>query len=213
MKLAVVAGFGVILASVPAQAAPDCAADADRLRAHLEDAETKTFRWNTTWSVLYGAAAVGQIVLVAIETKPFGTFDTAYRDTLYVGAGKATLALALRLVSPLRVSVPARSEDRCAELVTLRSTLTTLAKQERNAFWLGHIGGLALNLGASAFLWNRHTFTAGAISFAMSFPVGLAGTYTMPRKSWHLWRAEHASWSVAVAVHPERTMFMLAGEI
>ena len=55
--------------------------------------------------------------------------------------------------------------------------------------------------------------TDGAISFAMSFPVGLAGTYSMPRKSWHLWRAERSSWSVAVAVHPERTMFSLAGEI
>ena len=212
MKVAVIVLVAVLGAS-PAHAAPDCAADADRLRAHLEEAETNTFRWNTTWAVLFGTAAVGQVVLAVTETKPFGKFDQAYRDTLYVGAGKATLAFAVRIVTPLHVSVPARNEDRCAELVVLRSTVTTLAQKERDGFWFGHLGGLALNLAASGLLWSRHSFSDGALSFAMSWPVGLLASYTQPRKSWHLWRAEHSSWSVAVAVHPERTMFSLAGEI
>ena len=47
----------------------------------------------------------------------------------------------------------------------------------------------------------------------MSYPVGLASAYTMPRKSWHLWRAERTTWSVSVAVHPERTMFSITGEM
>lgn len=212
MKLAVIT-LSAVLGAAPAHAAPDCTADADRLRAHLEQAERNTFLWNTTWAVLFGSAAVGQIVLAVTETKPFGTFDAAARDTYYVGATKATLALATRVLTPLRVSVPARNEDRCVELVTLRATVTTLANKERRGFWLGHIGGLALNLAATGFLWHRHSFTDGAISFAMSFPVGLASTYTMPRASWKLWRAEKASWSVTVAVHPERTMFSIAGEI
>lgn len=212
MKLAVIA-LAAVLGASPAHAAPDCTADADRLRLHLEQAERNTYLWNTTWAVLFGTAAVGQIVLAVTELKPFGTFDQATRDTYYVGAGKATLALATRVFTPLRVSVPARSDDRCAELVALRSTLATLAKKERQGFWLGHIGGLTLNLAATGFLWHRHSFSDGALSFAMSFPVGLASTYTMPRASWKLWRAEKASWSVAVAIHRARTMFSIAGEI
>jgi hypothetical protein len=212
MRLAALALVAVVGAS-PAQAAPDCAGEADRLRAHLEQARDSAFRWNTTWAILFGTAAVGQVVLAVTETKPFGTFDEATRDTYYVGAGKATLALATRIVTPLRVSVPARSDDRCAELVALRTSVTAIAKKERQSFWLGHVGGLVLNLAASGFLWHRHSFSDGALSFAMSFPVGLASTYTMPRKSWKLWRAERASWSVAVGLHPERTMFSIAGEM
>jgi len=213
MKLAVTAALAAVLASAPAQAAPDCAADADQLRAHLEQADRATFRWNTTWAVLFGAAAVGQVVLAVTEIKPFGTFDAATRDTYYAGAAKATLGLATRVFTPLRVSIPAPSEDRCAELVALRSSLTSVAQKERRGFWLGHIGGMALNLAASGFLWHRHSFSDAAISFAMSYPVGLLHTYTMPRRSWHRWRAERASWSVAVAIHPERTLFSIAGEM
>ncbi len=213
MKIVVATVLATMFAASPAQAAPDCAADADRLRAHLEQADRATFRWNTTWAVLFGAAAVGQVVLAVTEYKPFGTFDAATRDTYYVGAGKATLALATRVFTPLRVSIPAPSEDRCAELVALRVSLKAVANKERQGFWLGHTGGLLLNVAASAYLWNRHSLTDGAISFAMSYPVGLAHTYTMPRKSWHLYRAEQASWSVSVALHPERTMFSIAGEL
>jgi hypothetical protein len=213
MKLAVTAALAAVLASVPAHAAPDCAADADRLRAHLEQADRATFRWNTTWTVLFGAAAVGQVVLAVAEIKPFGTFDAATRDTYYVGAAKATLALGTRVFTPLRVSIPSPNADRCAELLALRASLKVIAKKERQGFWLGHFGGMALNLAASGFLWSRHSFTDGAISFGMSYPVGLLHTYTMPRKSWHLWRSERASWSVSVALHPERTMFSIAGEM
>ncbi len=213
MKLVVAALLAAMLGASAAQAAPDCAADADRLRTHLEQADRATFRWNTVWAVLFGAAAVGQVVLAVAEVKPFGTFDEATRDTYYAGATKATLALGVRVFTPLRVSVPAANADRCAELVALRASLKTIANKERQGFWLGHLGGLVLNLAASGFLWSRHSFSDGAISFAMSYPVGLASSYTMPRKSWHLYRAEQASWSVSVAVHPERTMFSIAREL
>ena len=202
----------MIVAS-PAHASPDCAVDADLLRTHLDQAARATFRWNLAWGILFGGAAVGQVVLAVTETKPFGTFDTAYRDTMYVGAGKAAIGFASRVVMPLGVAVPARSDDRCAELVALRASLTTIAKKERQTFWLTHLGGTALNLAGAAFLWHRHSFSTGAISFAMSFPVGPISAYTLPRKSWHLWRAQRASWSVAIAVHPEHTLFTVAGEI
>ncbi|MBA3455886.1 MAG: hypothetical protein H0T42_22505 [Deltaproteobacteria bacterium] len=213
MKLAAAIVLATVLAASPARAQPDCTADADRLRAHLEQADRATFRWNTTWAILFGTAAVGQVVLAVTEIKPFGTFDAATRDTYYVGATKATLALATRVFTPLRVSIPAPSADRCSELIALRASLSSIANKERQGFWLGHLGGFVLNVAASGLLWHRHSFNDGALSFAMSFPVGLASTYTMPRRSWHLYRAERASWSVGLAIHSERTMFSLSGEI
>ena len=170
MKRLAATVIAAMLGASPVHAAADCAADADRLRAHLEQADTATFRWNTTWTVLFGAAAVGQVVLAVTEYKPFGTFDEATRDTYYVGAGKATLAFATRVFTPLRVSVPAPNEDRCTELVALRASLKAVANKERQGFWLGHTGGLLLNVAASAYLWNRHSLTDGAIAFAMSYP-------------------------------------------
>jgi len=213
VRLVAAAGLVVALLAAPALAGPDCASDADQLRAHLERADTNTFRWNFAWSVLFGAAAVGQVVLAVTETKPFGTFDEAYRDTMYVGAAKATIGLASRVITPLTFDVPARNEDRCAELVALRAALTKIAKKERQSFWLTHLGGTALNLAGGSLLWYLHSFKTGAISFAMSFPVGPISAYTMPRKSWHLWREQRASWAVTVAVNPESTMFSIAGEM
>jgi len=217
VKLACAVGLVVALASelvvAPAYAAPDCAGEADQLRAHLEEADTNTFRWNLAWSVLFGAAAVGQVVLAVTETKPFGTFDDAYRDTMYVGAAKATIGVLSRVVTPLSFTVPDRNADRCAELVALRASLTTIAKKERQSFWLTHLGGTALNLAGVGLLWYRHSFKDGAISFAMSFPIGPIGAYTMPRASWHRWREQNASWSVGITVHPEHTMFSLAGQM
>lgn len=213
MKLVATAGLIIALVAAPAYAGPDCASDADQLRAHLEQADTNTFRWNLAWGVLFGAAAVGQVVLAVTETKPFGTFDDAYRDTMYVGAGKATIGVLSRVITPLSVSMPARNEDRCAELIALRASLTKIAKKERQSFWLTHLGGTALNLAGAGLLWYRHSFKDGAISFAMSFPIGPISAYTMPRKSWHLWREQRASWAVTVAVQPEHTMFSIAGQM
>jgi len=223
MRLAVAAGLAALFVASPAHASPAhtepahaepaCASDADLLRSHLDQAARATFRWNLAWGVLFGGAAVGQVVLAVTETKPFGTFDAAYRDTMYVGAAKATIGMASRIVMPIGVSVPPRSADRCAELVALRASLMTIAGKERRTFWLTHLGGTALNLAGAVYLWHRHSFSTGAISFAMSYPVGPISAYTLPRKSWHLWRDRRASWSVAIAVHPEHTMFTVAGEI
>ena len=81
-------------------------------------------------------------------------------------------------------------------------------------FWpvLNLFGGLALNVAGAAFLWSRRSLSVGAISFAMSYPVGLLSTYTMPRASWHLWRAEHATWTAGNALEPEQAVVTIAGE-
>jgi hypothetical protein len=193
-------------------AAADCANEADRLRSHLEQADISTSRWNLAWTVAFGVAAAGQFTLALTEWNPFGEFDADYRDTLWVGGTKATIGLASRLVFPLGVTVPAANADRCVELAQLREAATGLAKKERQGFWLTHIGGTALNLAGVAVLWKRRSFGVGAISFAISWPVGLTSAYTQPRKTWHLVREEKATWSVGIAPSREQTLLVLGGE-
>lgn len=196
---AVAGALGACLATAaPALAEDACAREADALRAHLVDAERATYRWNLGWTIAFGASSVGQVVLAALEVNPLGTFDTKYRDTLYVGAAKAGLGFVSRLVMPLRVDVPAPLLDRCADRTVLRATLTRLAPKERRLFWLTHLGGMALNLGGMALLWERHGATTGLVSFAISYPVGTLSAYTLPRGSWKRWRAEQAGWIVGV---------------
>ena len=60
----------------------------------------------------------------------------------------------------------------------LRASLTKIAKKERRAFWLTHLGGTALNLASAALLWYRHDLRTGIISFAISYPVGPLSAYT-----------------------------------
>lgn len=190
---------------------PDCAPEADHLRAHLVEADRSTFRWNLGWSIAFGAASAGQLALALAEWNPGGEFDAKYRDTLYVGAAKAGIGLASRIVLPLRARVPAPEADRCAELVALRASVSDLATKERRLFWLTHIGGTALNLAGAALLWQRHSFSTGAVSFAISYPVGVASAYTLPRKSWKLWRAERARWVVTASAGAEQATLSLRG--
>ena len=187
-----------LAAAAPAWADDACAPEAAALRAHLVDAERATYRWNLGWTIAFGAASAGQVALAALEVNPLGTFDANYRDTLYVGAAKAGLGFASRLVLPLAVDVPAPLADRCADRAVLRATLTRLATKERRLFWLTHLGGMALNLGGMALLWERHGATTGLVSFAISYPVGMLSAYTLPRGSWKRWRAERAGWTVGV---------------
>jgi hypothetical protein len=193
----------------PVAAEAACATDADRLRSHLVQAERSSFRWNLSWSIVFGAAAAGQLVLAATETNPLGTFDQDSKETLYVGAAKATIGLASRLVFPLRVSLPAPLADRCEELSALRATVQGMAKKQRQVFWLTHLGGTALNLAGALVLWSRRSFSVGALSFLISYPVGITSAYTLPRKTWKLWRAEAPGWSVGVMPGRERTLFVM----
>ncbi|MBL0214976.1 MAG: hypothetical protein IPQ07_13955 [Myxococcales bacterium] len=202
----------VVLAAVP-RAEAECAQDADRLRSHLEEAATGVRRWNTGWAIAFGGAAVLQATLAVTETKPFGTFDQDYKETMYVGAAKATIGAASRLVLPLRVSIPTPSADRCVELAALRDALATIARKERRTFWLTHLGGFALNVSGALLLWHRRSFKVGAISFLMSFPVGPLSAYTMPRRSWHLYRREAPTWSVGVGLGESAATLNLVGQL
>ena len=197
--------------AAPAHA--DCARDAEALRAHLLEASHAARTWNLAWAIAFGGAAAIQVTLAAAEVNPFGKFTAAYQDTLYVGAAKASVGAAARLVMPLRVDVPAANSDRCAELAALRGSLTAIAKKERQTFWLTHLGGLALNLSGAFLLWHRRTLAVGATSFAISFPIGPLSAYTLPRASWHLWRAQRASWSVGLDAGHGRALVTLGVEL
>jgi hypothetical protein len=203
--------LGTTIAPRDARAA-DCAADADRLRSHLEEARTNTSRWNLAWSVVFGVAAAGQFALAATDYNPLGDFDADYRDTLLVGGTKATIGLASRFVFPLRAYVPAPNADRCVELAELRKAVTAIGKKERQSFWLTHLGGMAVNLAGVGILWYRRSFGVGAVSFAISYPVGITSAYTLPRASWHLWREEKSSWTVGILPSREQTTLVLGGE-
>lgn len=208
---AVVLALVVLAAAPPASA--DCAQDADQLRAHLEDAAPRVRRWNYGWAIAYGGAAVGQLALALTATKPFSTFDQDYKETMYVGAAKATIGAASRLVIPLRVRIPPLEIDRCVELAALRAALKQIGTDEKKTFWLTHLGGFALNVVGSLLLWHRRSFSVGAISFLMSFPIGPLSAYTMPRASWHKYRNESASWSVGVGVGVGQATLNLVGEL
>ncbi len=201
----------LLTAFAPRVVAADCAADADRLRAHLVAVEPAVFRWNTTWTVALGAAAVAQFSLAATETNPFGTFNADFEEAMYVGGTKATIGMLSRIVTPLRVRMPAPNADRCAELTALRASVKKLARQERQNFWLTHAGGLALNLAGGFFLWHRRSFRVGAISVLTSLPVGWLIAYTLPRKTWHFYRDE-PSWTVTVGAGEGQGTLGIAGQ-
>jgi hypothetical protein len=200
----------IAIASRAAVADPVCEQDAAALRAQLEGESARAWRWNTGWGVGFGAVAVGQVALAAARWNPFGPFDDDYKYTLYTGAGKAAIGALARLVIPLRVEVPAPAADACDDARALRRVLEHAAKQERALFWTSHLGGLVVNLGGAAILAHETSWGVAAIAFAIGYPVGLASTYTMPRGSWHAWRALQAATLVPVPV-PGGAAVMLAG--
>ena len=197
MKL-VAALVALVLASPTLVAADDCAPEADELRAHLEDARRSTRRWNLGWGIAFGAAAAGQVALAVTETNPIGPDDERFVDMAYVGAAKATIGMLSHIVLPIGVRVPARQGDRCAELVTLRAELQRIAIKERRSFWLTHLGGFALNVSGALLLWHMHDAKTGLLSFAVSYPVGVASAYTLPRATWKRWRVSITPTAVAV---------------
>ncbi len=202
----------ILASTAPRARAAECSTEADRLRTHLEEADASTSRWQLAWTIAFSAGAAGQFALALAEWNPFGEFDDRYRDTLLVGGTKAAIGAGSRLIFPLRAHVPAPNADRCVELAELRKSITALGKKERQSFWLTHIGGTALNLAGVGVLWYLHSFKTGALSFAISYPVGLTSAYTLPRKSWHMWRDEKASWTVSIAPNREHTLLVLGGE-
>ncbi|MBA3820024.1 MAG: hypothetical protein H0X17_14105 [Deltaproteobacteria bacterium] len=193
--------------------AETCEEEAVALRSHLETEAGRAWRWNYIWAALFGAAAVGQLAFAVAETDPLGgEFDQDTKETLYVGASKATIGVAARVILPLRIPVPAATGDLCSQVPALREALAEAGRRERRSFWLTHLGGTALNLAGAAILTYRRSLRVGAISFAISYPVGPASAYTQPRRSWRQWRDRRASWVVGASGSGEGASLWLGGE-
>lgn len=197
MMFRVVASLVLALLATGAARAENCEQEATELHAHLERESDRARTWNTVWGVLFGAAVVGQVALAVAEIDPLGgEYDQDTKESLIVGASKATLAVGSKVILPLRIPVPDRTADACADVLALRAALATAAKREKRSFWLTHLGGTAINIAGATILTIRRSFKVGAISFAISYPIGPASAYTQPRRSWKLYRAKQPTWLV-----------------
>jgi len=185
----VAAAEEAVVATPPTGASCDPAEAAD-LRAHLNDQKHKADRWNLVWrGVFTGAAAITLGVGIA---NPFPSLQTG----LYASAGKATIGALARWILPLRVHLPAETTDACTDVAALRQELKRVGRKERSLFYMGHFGGILVNLAGAAYVWRYDTASKALLSVAVGYPVGLLSNYTMPRGAWHKWR--EASWTTPV---------------
>jgi hypothetical protein len=67
---------------------------------------------------------------------------------------------------------------------------------ERRSVWLALIGAAAVNLAGSIYLWAKHDFATGALSFATGAPIGLLSAATQPREMIRL--RKRVAWSVGL---------------
>ena len=150
----------------------------------LPDEAAHFQRWRLGWTVTYGALTVGQASLALARWNPLGTYDTRFRDTLVVGAVESGLGTIAMVLTP-RIT----GETACDKAGAI----------ERTLFWGGHAGNLVVNLTGSLILAHETTWSAGVVSFALGYPIGLLNTYTMPRGAWHAMRLVPTGNGVALA--------------
>jgi hypothetical protein len=193
--------------------AASCVEEATMLREHLQAESKRVWRWNTLWAVGFGGAAVGQAVLIATETNPTGTFDRDFEEQMYVGTAKATLAVAARLVLPLRLAIPAKVGDPCTDAAALRAAVIKAGTREKRTVLLTLIGGTVINLAGAIVLMQRRNLKTGALSFATGVPFGPLSAITQPRKSWRMRDEREAEWTIGIGgVAGEPASLWLAGE-
>jgi hypothetical protein len=192
--------------AAPAAAQDACdLREAEELRAHLTHAERRASQWNFAWRLTFTAASVGSFAVAVADPFP------ELRDGLYVSGGKAAIGALARWIMPLRIDVPEANADPCADVQALRGAVADAAKQERQNFYLGHVGGILVNLGGAAIIWRRATLGQALLSIAIGYPVGLLSNYTMPRSSWRLHRER--SWTVGAMPQQGGWLVTFGGEL
>lgn len=195
-RLVVVTAVLCARGDATAQVACDPAEAVD-LRAHLTEQAGKADTWNLAWRLTFTGAAVATLAVGLADPFP------SLREGLYASSGKATIGALARWILPLRIRVPGETGDACADIAMLRKEIRRVARKERSLFYMGHVGGIAVNLGGAAYVWWRDSFGKGLLSIAVGYPVGLLSNYTMPRGTWKLYREREAAWSVtAVTAMP-----------
>jgi hypothetical protein len=175
-----------------------CRSEAADLRRQLQAESHRAEVWNTAWALGFAGSAIGQLGLLEAEVNPLGPFDDRFRDAMYVGMLKSSLGMASRVVLPLRIAVPPRVDDPCDDVRALRHAIQIVGRKERRSVWLTLIGGTAVNLAGSIFLWARHDFTTGATSFLTAIPVTPLLAWTQPRDSARLERRHRIEWTIGV---------------
>jgi hypothetical protein len=174
------------------------------LRADLERESARVDRWVLAWRIAYTGLAVGQLGGAAS-----GAADRDTTRSLWVGGAESALGALGIWASPLRIAVPPATGDACYDRAALREAAARAADAERDAFWIGHIGGLIVNATGSIILAEATTWRAGLLSFATGYPVGLLNTYTMPRASWG--RVREPAWTASVQADGRQYRLVVAG--
>jgi hypothetical protein len=171
--------------------AQECAPDeAEALRAHLAAQQVSAKNWNQVWRYTFTTVAVGAFAFGVANPFPDA------RDNIWVTAGKSTLGALSRWLLPLRVELPPKTTDVCADIAALRASIESTAKQERRLFWLHHLGSAVVNAAGAVILAVRgNSLSEILLTTALGYAVGMVATYTMPRATWRFWR-EHP-WSAA----------------
>jgi hypothetical protein len=176
----------------------DCASDAADLRTHLRTESQRAEIWNASWAIVFTVAAAGQLASAGARYNPLGDYDDAYEEQLYVGTIKATLGVLSKVVLPLKIRAPAPTADACTDVAQLRKALAIAAEKERGSIWLTIIGGTAVNLAGAIWLWARHDFKTGAISFASGVPAGPISALTQPRGSMRFYKQRRVEWTAGL---------------
>jgi hypothetical protein len=193
VRVVLVLVFLVHSAHAQAITAPCSDAEVTELREHLAAQSDKAETWNLAWRLIFTGAAVGTAVVGYLDPFP------SLQHGLYGSAGKATIGALARWVLPLHIHVPAATGDACTDLAALRKEVKRVAKKEKQNFWLGHIGGIAVNLGGAAYVYYYDGIGKALLSIAIGYPVGVTSNYTMPRATWKLYRSRESQWKPATA--------------
>jgi hypothetical protein len=202
LRLPVLIALGIALSARAAAAAP--CEDAAALRADLEREARRVDHWVLAWRIAYTAIAVGEFAGAAS-----GAADHDTTQSLWVGGAKSTLGALGFWFSPLTVRVPPPTGEACSDKAALREAAERAAFNERQSFWVAHIGGLVINAAGMLVLAETASWRTGLLSFATGYPVGLLSTYTMPRASWG--RTREASWTANVVVDAHRYALVVRG--
>ena len=179
-------------------------ADPSALRAELEQEASHARYWNLAWRIGFTAGAVGQFAVAAS-----GTVGRDYAQSLWVGGVKSSLGALTRWILPLQIDVPPATGDACADRTALRVVAERAARDEHRMFWFSHLGGLAVNLGGALVVAERTSWQTSLLSFAISYPIGLLSTYTMPRASWD--RTREPAWTASLVTGQDQWSLVVGG--
>jgi hypothetical protein len=200
-----VAGIALTAMAPAARAAPCDPTEVAELRAHLSAQSDKADTWNFAWRLTFTAASLGTLAVGLADPFP------SLKHGLYASSGKAAIGALARWILPLRIRVPAAHDDACTDLAALRTEIRRVAKKQRSLFWMGHAGGIAVNLGGAAYVWYQDSLGKALLSIAVGYPVGVLSNYTMPRATWKLHREREPAWTVTtVTATPRDDGWMLS---